>query len=137
MTPSPYSLELPIVRTDTLPEHTRYIDDGCEVSRTCLECPLHVCRYDEPIHIDDRAERDDRIFKLRKDGVPIPELARAFDISTRSVQRIIQRGGRSGAAASRDRIGYGPATLHPVDFARRREAQPNGYPTGWRKAVTG
>ena len=33
------------VRSDTLPENTRYKDDGCDASLTCLECPLSLCKY--------------------------------------------------------------------------------------------
>ena len=36
------------VRSDTLPENTRYKDDGCDVSSSCLGCPLAKCRYDDP-----------------------------------------------------------------------------------------
>ena len=29
-------------------EITRYLDNGCEVWQTCLECPLPECRLDNP-----------------------------------------------------------------------------------------
>ena len=83
------------VRSDTLPENTRYSDDGCEVSASCLECPLAMCKYDDPgwLRRADRRQRDDEIFRLRKQGVPVPELARQFRVSSRTVHRIVQRGG--------------------------------------------
>ncbi len=83
------------VRSDTLPENTRYTDDGCEVSPSCLECPLPVCKFDDPgaMMREDRRNRDDEIFRLRKKGVPVPELARRFEVSTRTIHRVIQRGG--------------------------------------------
>ena len=35
------------VRADTLPEDTKYPDESkCEVSATCLDCPLAACKYD-------------------------------------------------------------------------------------------
>ena len=37
---------LPLVRRDTLPEHTDYRDTGCDLSRSCLRCPLARCKYD-------------------------------------------------------------------------------------------
>lgn len=83
------------VRSDTLPENTRYADDGCEASVSCLTCPLPMCKYDDPgwTRRQDRGLRDDEIFRLRKAGVPVPELARQFKVSTRTVHRIVQRGG--------------------------------------------
>ncbi len=29
---------------DTKPEHTRYVDTGCELHSACLTCPLPVCK---------------------------------------------------------------------------------------------
>jgi hypothetical protein len=29
-------------------EHIIQIDNGCEVSPKCIECPLPACRYDDP-----------------------------------------------------------------------------------------
>ncbi len=106
------------VRSDTLPENTRYADDGCEVSASCLDCPLAMCKFDDPgwLHRQDRGRRDDEIFRLRKAGVPVPELARQFKVSTRTVHRIVQRGG----AVESDAPEYdsGPA-LSLQDLARR------------------
>lgn len=33
-------------RRDALPEHLTYRDTGCSLARSCLRCPLPVCRYD-------------------------------------------------------------------------------------------
>ncbi len=88
------------VRSDTLPENTRYADDGCEFSLSCLSCPLAMCKYDDPgwTRRQDRGQRDDEIFRLKKAGIPVPELARQFRVSTRTVHRIVQRGGSSRTA---------------------------------------
>ncbi len=88
------------VRSDTLPENTRYADDGCEASTSCLTCPLAICKYDDPgwTKRQDRGQRDDEIFRLRKAGISVPELARQFKVSTRTVHRIVQRGGSSPRA---------------------------------------
>jgi len=26
-----------------------FVDDGCEYSPSCLQCPLPVCKYDDPV----------------------------------------------------------------------------------------
>jgi hypothetical protein len=30
-------------------------DTGCELAPRCLECPLPMCKYDDPRHTDSRA----------------------------------------------------------------------------------
>ena len=83
------------VRSDTLPENTRYKDDGCDVSLTCLDCPLPLCKYDDPgwLQRESRRTRDDEIFRLRQKRIPVAEISQRFGISTRTVHRIVQRGG--------------------------------------------
>ena len=81
----------PIV--DALPEFFPYRDDGCEVSPSCLRCPLPQCRYDDPLAYqrDLRRERDDAVLQVRLQGVTIAELARRFDLSVRTVHRILHK----------------------------------------------
>ncbi|MDA1297560.1 MAG: helix-turn-helix domain containing protein [Chloroflexi bacterium] len=117
------------VRSDTLPENTRYVDDGCEASESCLTCPLPMCKFDDPgwMRREDRGQRDDEIFRLRKAGISVPELARQFRVSTRTVHRIIQRGGCSETATvDADR---GPALslqeLAERSIIRRRPSLPS------------
>ena len=92
-TPAP--VPLAPVRSDTLPENTRYKDDGCDVSQTCLDCPLPLCKYDDPgwLQRESRRTRDDEIFRLRQERVSVAEISQRFGISTRTVHRIVQRGG--------------------------------------------
>ena len=117
------------VRSDTLPENTRYSDDGCEVSNSCFNCPLVMCKFDDPgwLRREDRGQRDDEIFRLRKVGISVSELARQFRVSTRTVHRIIQRGGGSESAASE--ADGGPAlSLKELDersVIRRRTMLPS------------
>jgi len=86
---------LATVRSDTLPENTRYKDDGCDVSLSCLSCPLSLCKYDDPgwLQRESRRTRDGEIFQLREAKIPVAEIAKRFAISTRTVHRIVQRGG--------------------------------------------
>ena len=110
------------VRSDTLPENTRYSDDGCDVASACLNCPLTMCKYDDPgwLRRQDRGQRDNEIFRLRKAGVPVPELAKQFKVSTRTVHRIVQRG---GAESSESDVDDGPV-LSLADLSRRQIIQP-------------
>ena len=92
------------VRSDTLPENTRYKDDGCDVSSTCLDCPLPLCKYDDPgwLQRESRRTRDDEIFSLREKRVPVAEISQRFGISTRTVHRIVQRGGATPVSVAEE-----------------------------------
>jgi hypothetical protein len=76
---------------DNLPEYTRYRDDGCDISETCLACPLPRCRYEEPggLRALLNESRDREIVQLRLKGVPVEELAGRFGVSRRTVFRVI------------------------------------------------
>ena len=84
-------LLLPIVRIDTLPEGTRYRDTGCSISPLCLNCPLPECRYDDDAAKKVRARRDRRVRTLKRNHVPVYEIAQRLNVSTRTVHRITQR----------------------------------------------
>ena len=79
---------------DVLPEHFPYRDGGCEVSPSCLRCPLRQCKYDDPgwLQRERRGQRDNQVLQVRRqEGVTVPELARRFAISQRTVHRILAR----------------------------------------------
>jgi hypothetical protein len=82
------------VRIDALPEHIDYRDGGCELSTTCLRCPLERCRYDEPGGARRlvQGSRDVAVQQFREEGTGIDALATQFGISRRSVFRILARG---------------------------------------------
>ncbi len=81
----------PRVRSDALPEFTRYRDNGCDVSPTCLACPLPRCRYEEPggLRALLNKTRDEQIVGQRASGVPVAELAARFGVSRRTVFRVL------------------------------------------------
>ena len=86
---------LPLVRrANLLPERTRYTDTGCEVAPRCLACPLPVCKYDDPgwLRRENRHDRDIEILQQRDEGLPVPDIARRFGVSARTVHRVLQRG---------------------------------------------
>jgi len=81
----------PRVRGDSLPERTRYRDDGCEIHPHCLTCPLPRCRYDEPGGLKGmlNAARDRQIVALRTRGIAVEDIADRFGVSRRTIFRIL------------------------------------------------
>jgi len=82
------------LRGDALPEHLQYRDDGCDLSPSCLNCTLPLCRYDQPggVRRLRTRGRDEEIARLRRrERLPIDALARRFGVSRRTVFRILER----------------------------------------------
>jgi AraC-like DNA-binding protein len=78
---------------DLPPEYCQYQDNGCEFSRSCLNCHLPVCVYDElggkqRLLKRHRAAEMARLFT--KEGKSISELAQIFSVSRRTVQRALK-----------------------------------------------
>lgn len=79
---------------DAKPDKYVYIDDGCEASPLCLECPLPQCKYDDPYWYQQyrRTQRDHEIIVARgHDGMNIRNLAIKFHMSERTIFRILKR----------------------------------------------
>lgn len=74
-------------RRDVLPEDRVYQDLGCEVSATCLACPLERCRYDVPIALQRTAATRAAVLERRALGESIDAVAVALGISRRTVLR--------------------------------------------------
>ena len=125
---TPIAEVLTHVRSDTLPENTRYGDNGCDVSESCLHCPLPLCRYDDPrwLQSKSRRNRDDEIVKLRHEKLPTAEIAKRFRISTRTVHRIVQRGGATPVSVAEKENGplISLNELAEISLFRARTALP-------------
>ncbi len=79
---------------DAYPELYPYRDDGCEVSPSCLNCPLPQCKYDDPAWYqrEIRNRRDQEVLKVQKvEGLTVPQIASRFELSQRTVFRILRR----------------------------------------------
>ncbi|MQC19241.1 MAG: HTH domain-containing protein [Chloroflexi bacterium] len=91
------------VRSDALPEHLDYRDDGCDLFPSCLSCPLPRCRYDVPggVRALLNRERDQQIRILREDaGLSVDEIADRFQVSRRTIFRALATTGRPERNAS-------------------------------------
>jgi hypothetical protein len=118
----------PRARHDSLPEYTRYRDDGCDISQSCLTCPLPRCRYEEPggLRALLNETRDRQIIQLRLKGVPVEELAGRFGVSRRTVFRVIG----SAKLPARTRTIYDTTPI-PI---RREQTSSRGFPASEKEA---
>ncbi len=86
---------LKIQRTgDRLPDYAEYCDEGCDLSPSCLNCPLPRCRHDRQPQGRRAARvlRDAEIIRQHTcEGKGTSELAQDFKVSKRTIQRIIRR----------------------------------------------
>jgi hypothetical protein len=103
---------------DPLPENARYKDDGCSVSSSCFTCPLPRCRYEEPggLRAVLNQMRDSQILELKQQGVPIEDLALRFQVSRRTVFRVLE--GTSPRSRRRRR----PEDTTPIPIFLRRDS---------------
>lgn len=79
---------------DALPEQVAYQDTGCEVSRSCLHCPLPICKYDDPIWYQQYRRRGRDLLVLeayKREGGSVTTLAERFGVSPRTIHRALRR----------------------------------------------
>ena len=77
---------------DLLPDEIEWRDQGCELSPSCLNCPLPKCVEDEPRGQQRlrMAARKRRMAELRRMGKSVKEIAGLFGVSKRTVQRALE-----------------------------------------------
>ncbi len=79
---------------DAVPEFYHYEDTGCEVSTSCLNCPLPQCKYDDPAWFqrNRRLARDFKIWSaMQQDDLTVEEAAERFSVTVRTIFRIMRR----------------------------------------------
>ena len=79
---------------DPLPELYTYEDTGCEVSPSCLSCPLPQCKYDDPGWFQRyrRFSRDMNVLTvMQREGLTVEETAERFSVTVRTVFRAMRR----------------------------------------------
>jgi hypothetical protein len=81
-------------------EDPLYVDQGCEVFPSCLNCPLPRCLEEEPWakHRFLKGMRAQRMLELRGEGKSLLEIAGMFDVSTRTVLRALKAARVDGRA---------------------------------------
>jgi hypothetical protein len=90
---APLDAPLPRVRADALPEHTDYPDTGCDVSESCLRCPLARCKYDVPAggrSLSATARNREIVLLRERYRAPINLLASTYGVTRRTVFRALR-----------------------------------------------
>ncbi len=84
----------PDKRRSKEPGIVHYADNGCEVARTCLECPLSRCKFDDMSWFTTyrRLASDLRIAAaIHSEGLSIAEAAQRYSVTPRTIFRILNR----------------------------------------------
>ena len=79
---------------DTTPEFFHYEDTGCEISASCLNCPLPQCKYDDPIWYqrNRRLARDFQIMStIQLENLSVEDASERFSVTVRTIFRIMRR----------------------------------------------
>jgi len=76
---------------ETFPGDIEWHDEGCDLFPSCLSCPLPRCIEEEPrgkqkLRMLNRANK---MARLKQEGKSVEEIAGAFAVSIRTVQRAI------------------------------------------------
>ena len=90
-----------IAERDVLPQDIQWRDQGCELFPSCLNCPRPRCIEDEPrgkqkLRARTRARR---MGVLRDEGKTVRQIAEAYGVSVRTVQRALEWARREGERA--------------------------------------
>ena len=81
-------------QVDAVPEFYHYEDTGCEVSESCLNCPLPRCKYDDPVWYQKhrRLAKDLNVLAvMRAEELSVEGAAERFSVTVRTIFRIMRR----------------------------------------------
>jgi hypothetical protein len=87
-------METDEIELDLPPEYCHYRDEGCEISSSCLNCPLPRCIYDQPGGRRRwlKKHRNYQIIKSASTrGLGVKELAAEYNLSQRTIQRVLNK----------------------------------------------
>ena len=86
--------EAATTRSSGAPNSNYYKDEGCDISPSCLTCPLPQCKYDDPIWYQQyrRLAKDFEMWNtIRSESLTTDEAAERFSVTPRTIFRIIRR----------------------------------------------
>jgi DNA-binding CsgD family transcriptional regulator len=118
-----------------LPDETHYRDTGCDLSPSCLQCPLPRCVEDQPRGRQRHKMRAKGHIAstLAAQGLSQQEIARRLNVSARTIRRYInshKRGGKNGTRnQSRNSTPSPPKRPPRLGHRTRRIAQRRRRPT--------
>ncbi len=84
----------PRTTVDAVPEFFHYEDTGCEVSLSCLNCPLPQCKYGDPAWFQryQRLSKDLIVLTaMQSENLTVDEAAERFSVTVRTIFRIMRR----------------------------------------------
>ena len=96
-----------ITQADVDSEYYHYEDTGCEVSSSCLVCPLSRCRYDDPVWYQRlrRTAKDMKVWRtVESEGLTAEEAAERFSVTERTIFRMISRCKEALLELNRDEV---------------------------------
>lgn len=73
-------------------------DTGCDLHPACLSCPEEVCIEDTTAsdrYLARNGDRDARILRFRRAGMPQASVARWCGVSATTVRRVLRRYGEA------------------------------------------
>ncbi len=79
---------------DPTQEFFHYEDTGCEVSPSCLNCPLPQCKYDDLIWYqrNRRLAKDFQVVTtMQREKLSVEAAAERFSVTVRTIFRIMHR----------------------------------------------
>ena len=90
MLPVFYATPVPVVQRRVSPKSACLPDTGCEVSPTCLDCPLSQCKLDDPDWYRYWLLRTKHLAisqAIERDGLTVESAASRFGVTTRTIRR--------------------------------------------------
>ena len=79
-------------RTGETNDEAYFQDTGCDVSKSCLTCPLEQCKHDDPIEYRRLIDRKNDAAMLEAlKTMSVKQVAEKFGVITRTVTRVAAR----------------------------------------------
>ena len=85
-------------------------DVGCDISSSCLTCPLPECRYDNPVAYqafkrDQEDPKREKVLTLLKKGTSVKTISKETGLDEKVIRK---RGTRAGIRMKKQKVGRKP-----------------------------